>query len=187
VVCVSQRIYPFLTFLLKESSKVLEQHHKQNKPHRPPTTARLAAAAMQQNAFSSSQQLTSQQPTSQQPDTPQHDTDMEDGVANIDDYNDDPSPEPENLYLRPPRYSKSKHKVAAGPTTVQYYPGSWKEVLERAKNRFARHVFLNQAFPVRAQDIGIARDILHEEIAKGQAENLTLDHCKNFHSLFSTN
>ena len=163
---------------MKERTDVLEQHHKQNKPCRPPTTLRLAAAAAQQN------RLTSQQPTNQQAGNLRHDADLDDDVAsNIGDFSTDDA-EPDGQYLRVPRHSKSKHK-ATSPTTVQYYPGSWKEVLERAKNRFARHTFLNQGFPIRAQDIGIARNILHEEIAKGQAEKLTLDHCKTCHGFFS--
>jgi hypothetical protein len=93
---------------------------------------------------------------------------------------DDADPEPENQYLRAPRHSKLRQPQA---TTVSYYPGSWKEVLENAKNRFVRHVFLNQGFPVRHAHIEIARDILHEEIAKGRAKKLTLD---NGISLVST-
>jgi hypothetical protein len=39
-------------------------------------------------------------------------------------------------------------------------------------------VFLNQGFPVCDPDLKIARAILHEEIAHGQAEGLTLDNGK---------
>jgi len=170
----------FLIFHLKESSNVLEQHHKRNKPNHPPDAAHLTAAAAQQNGLGQ----TNQQPGNPRPGNPQHDTDLEDVASNIGDYSTDA--EPDDLYLRAPRHSKSKLKNIS-PTTVQYYPGSWKVVLERSKNRFARHVFLNQGFPVRGADIGIARDILHEEIVKGQAEKLTLDNCKAYHLLSSSN
>jgi hypothetical protein len=130
--------------------------------------ARLDAASAQQNGL-----------INQQPGNPQHGTDLEDVASDIGDYSTDP--EPDDLYLRAPRHSKQK---TVNPKTVQYYPGSWKVVLERSKNRFARHVFLNQGFPVRSADIGIARDILHEEIVKGQAEKLTLDNCKAYHLRF---
>ncbi len=133
--------------------------------------AHLNVAAAQQNRLAN-----------QQPGNSQHDTDLEDVASNVGDYSTD-DPEPDDLYLRVPRHSKQK---TANPKTVQYYPGSWKIVLERSKNRFARHVFLNQGFPVRSADIGIARDILHEEIVKGQAEELTLDNCKAYHLCFST-
>jgi hypothetical protein len=94
-----------------------------------------------------------------------------DGI-NEDDTSDLQEPNG-HIYLRAPRWSKSQK--SSHPTTVGFYPGSWKTVLDRAKNRFAQHVFLNQGFPVHSSDIGIARDILHEEIAKGRAEKLTLD------------
>lgn len=73
---------------------------------------------------------------------------------------------------------RCKLEESPSATTVQYYPGAWKIVLERAKNRFVRHVFLNQGFPVQNAHLHIAETILYEEIARGRAENLTLDNGK---------
>lgn len=77
----------------------------------------------------------------------------------------------------PDQHTPRHPKPREGPSslTVQYYPGGWKIVLERAKNRFVRHVFLHQGFPVRSAHLNIAETILHEEIARGRAENMTLD------------
>ena len=72
------------------------------------------------------------------------------------------------------RHSKSQHGPS-GPTTSHFYPAAWQTVIERAKHRFVRHVFKNQGFPVRDKDLNIAEDILYEEIARGEAEKLTLD------------
>jgi hypothetical protein len=140
---------------LQGNFDVLDQHHRQNRPNNPPTAARLAIAASQQNGSGNI------------PDS--------DGVAGSepeDDTND--QEREENIYLRGP-HSRPRQPA---PTTLRFYPGSWKTVLDRAKNRFARHVFLNQGFPVHSSDLGTARDILYEEIAKGKAEKLTLDLCK---------
>ena len=62
-----------------------------------------------------------------------------------------------------------------GPTTAHFYPGAWQTVLERAKNKFVRHVFLKKGFPVRDEDLHVADAILREEIARGESENLTLN------------
>lgn len=86
--------------------------------------------------------------------------------------------------LRASRHSKSQH-AALRPTTIHFYPGAWKIVLERAKDRFVRHVFLNQAFPVRSKDLGVAQAILHEEIARGETEELILDNGKSFYRLLT--
>lgn len=140
---------------------VLDQHHRQNRPNHLPTTARLATAALQQNGLNANPEKT-------------NGGDLEPE----DDASDQQYSDPEgHIYLRGPRCPRSRPRQRLS-TTLGFYPGSWKTVLIRAKNRFARHVFLNQGFPVRSSDLGIARDILYEEIAKGKAEKLTLDLCK---------
>jgi len=93
---------------------------------------------------------------------------------------EDDEPDTTDGQSRAPRHSKSQN-TAPCPKTLQYYPGSWKTVLERAKNRFVRHVFLNLAFPVRDDHLDIADSILHEEIVRGMAENLTLDNGELFY------
>jgi len=124
----------------------------------------LATATLQQNRFSAAAEKNQQgnQETSA-------------GSEDADDSSDHRETD-EHIYCRAPQGSKARKP--AGPSTVRYYPGSWKTVLDRSKNRFARHVFLNQGFPARTPDLHIARDILYEEIAKGKAEKLTLDNGK---------
>lgn len=46
-------------------------------------------------------------------------------------------------------------------------------------------MFLFQGFPVCEPDIEIAGTILHEEIARGHAEKLTLDNGKIFYFIYS--
>lgn len=60
------------------------------------------------------------------------------------------------------RHSKSQKTAGPHSTTIQYYPGSWKTVLEKAKDRFVWHVFINQEFPVLDTDLGVAQTILHD-------------------------
>lgn len=79
--------------------------------------------------------------------------------------------------LRAVRHSKSHH-MPSGPTTSHFYPAAWQIVIERAKHKFIRHIFLNQGFLVRDKHLDIAEDLLHLEIARGEAENLALDNSK---------
>jgi hypothetical protein len=144
---------------LKEPFDVLEHHHQQNRPNNPPSVSRLTTATAQQ------ERLNNPQPIESDHTTTNNSISSDDGDESQTSDSDQRAP---------------RRKSEGGPsaTTIQYYPGAWKTVLERAKNRFVHHVFLNQGFPVRNVHLPIAETILHEEIACGQAENLTLDNGK---------
>jgi hypothetical protein len=140
----------------KESFGVLDHHHQQNRPNKPPSVSRLTTATVQQKSLNDSR------------------PNIDSNHASQDSVDDEDESNSSNTRQRAPRHSKSQ-EASCSPTTIQYYPGGWKIVLERAKNRFVRHVFLQQGFPTRDEHLDIAGAILHEEIARGQAENLTLD------------
>jgi len=69
---------------------------------------------------------------------------------------------------------------------MAFYPGAWRTVLQAAKIRFRRHVFLNQAFPLRSKDLSSATVLLSEEIARAEADGVTLDHGKSNKFYFRT-
>jgi hypothetical protein len=147
-----------ILIIIKASVDVLEQHHRHNRPNHPPSVSRLTEAMIQQESLDRPQPSTEQS----EPE-PAKSSDSE---SDTDHFN-----------RRASRHSKTHH-LAPRPTTVHFYPGSWQTVLERAKDRFVRHVFVHQAFPVREKDLGIAERILQEEIVQGEAEDLTLDNGK---------
>jgi len=154
-------VFLFLTLFCywKGNFNLLGQHYQRNKPNHPPKVARLTAAAEQQET------------PSDQRSNVDHETDSG-SDANTED-SDAP-------HSRATRHSKSQHMMAPRPITVQYYPGPWKTVLERAKNRFVQYVFVNHGFPVRDADLDVAQNILYEEIARGKREKLTLNNGTSF-------
>jgi len=141
--------------IIKGNLNVLEQHRQRNRPNRPPAVSHLTSAAMQQ------ERLQDQPSSARQTD--------DSIVANDDD--EVSCPDSDDQHSRAPRHSKD----TPDPQTLKYYPASWKTVLERAKRGFERHVFLHCGFASRNKYLGVASTILHEEIARGKAEQLTLD------------
>lgn len=96
---------------------------------------------------------------------------------------DDSEPEDDAIDQQEPKEhvyiqgSRSSRQQPPAPMTLHFYPRSWKMVLNRAMDRFAWHVFLNQGFLVCSSDLSIAQNILYEEIAKGKAKKLMLELC----------
>ena len=84
---------------------------------------------------------------------------------------------------RAPRKAKEYNNV--DPETLSYYPETWKIVLTRAKVKYRRHIFLNQAFPKRGHDLITAREILIETIAECEEDGDVLDNSKYYPFQFS--
>lgn len=150
-----------IALIIQGNFNILEQHHQRNRPNRPPTVSHLTSAAMQQEQPPSAGLRTDDVVATNGDD---------DEVANLDS---------EGQQARIP------HRKSQGsephPKTIKYYPGSWKTVLERAKQKFVRHTFINQGFALCDNDLGIARKIIHQEIIRGRAEELTLDNGRTCH------
>jgi hypothetical protein len=147
-----------INIIIKGNFNVLEQHHQRNRPNRAPTVSHLTSAATQQ------EQLQDQPCRVGQTDN------------SITTNNEVASSGSGDQHSPAPRRSKSQR--TPHPTTIKYYPASWKTVLERAKKRFERYTFINHGFAARNQHLSFACAILHEEIARGKADQLTLDNGK---------
>jgi len=61
---------------------------------------------------------------------------------------------------------------------MAYYPGAWHTVLQAAKVKYRRHVYLNHAFPERSRHLSTATRLLTNEIARAEEEGTVLDHSK---------
>jgi len=143
-----------IALIIKGNFNILEQHHQRNRPNRPPTVSHLTSVAMQQEQPPSAGLRTDDDIVSTNGD--------DDEVAN------------EDQQAQIPHHPKSQGSEPH-PKTIKYYPGSWRTVLERSKQKFVRHTFINQGFALCDNDLGIARKIIHQEIVRGRAEELTLD------------
>ncbi|KJA12964.1 hypothetical protein HYPSUDRAFT_60150 [Hypholoma sublateritium FD-334 SS-4] len=116
----------------RDVNDVLGQHHSRNCPNKPPRTSRLAASAAHQKSGGIQQTATSEQ---------EDDT--------IPDAEESPDTDPKEK-KRAPRNSKGGPKKNP-ELTLSFYPGLWRQVLERSILSFHRFIGVVSFFPIWAE------------------------------------
>jgi len=133
----------------QDARDVLADHRKKNKATRAPTNDNLIAAAHRQINIDIASE-------------PGDDADDENGE---DSDGDQPG-------CRARRHSKSTGEPK--PTSLEYYPLTWREALTTAKLKYRRFMVLHNAFPSRDDDIQQARQIIFQVVEDMKLENDTI-------------
>ncbi|KAJ3515845.1 hypothetical protein NLJ89_g1505 [Agrocybe chaxingu] len=123
---------------------VLTEHRQRNRPNRPPQVERLEEAAARQQRLQEVAAETLQEP--------EEEVDYDEDLPHVEDDDEEPAP------ARARRHSKSTGERK--PTNLNYYSGTFKMALERAKKRFRGYVLLENAFPIRAEHLQEAGYVL---------------------------
>ena len=154
------------------SADVLNEYHRRNRPTKPPAAQLLYAAAQKQLRRHNLDKENPPQNIEGEGNLPANSHD--DHQNEPEDGHDDPQDEPEDNQpqRRAPRHSKSDG--TAGPTTLQYYWGGWKEALIEAKKRLRLHIVLESPFPTR-ENIHEAGHLLTEVVEEFKAEKVVFD------------
>jgi hypothetical protein len=144
-----------------ESRDVLAEHRKKNRANRPPKEQQLLDAAHQQLTVAALDTMSN---------------DGEDGY-------DEDSDSDESQRAR--RHSKSKREVT--PKCLAFYEGSWREALKMAKLRFRRYVMLYNGFPILADHLPEAAQIIArvvEDMKQGE-DHVIFDKGKHISNPFA--
>lgn len=94
-------------------------------------------------------------------------TNNQEGSSRDDSSSDSESSEPLAVKRRAARHSRTPYSTSKSkpkPTQLEFYPGQWSDVLEKAKRRF--HLFLatNIPFPNCDNHLSKAQDFVSEAI-----------------------